>query len=166
MNCIGLFGTCGNSKWRDNFIAEFDKLSINFFNPLVDDWKPEDAEIEAKHLAEDDIILFPITSETYGVGSLSEVGFGVLSAIKLDDRRDFVVMIDMNLSEELMKDADRAKESLRARALVKQHLKAQKLPNVYLVENVEDMKEVAITLFNSNQIKNKINKFSIKSNKN
>jgi len=166
MNCVGLFGTCGNSKWRDDFIAEFDKLSINFFNPLVDDWKPEDAEIEAKHLAEDDIILFPITSETYGVGSLSEVGFGVLSAIKLDDRRDFVVMIDMNLSEELMKDADRAKESLRARALVKQHLKAQKLPNVYLVENVEDMKEVAITLFNSNQIKNKINKFSIKSNKN
>jgi len=165
MNCIGLFGTCGNSKWRDNFIAEFDKLSINFFNPLVDDWKPEDAEIEAKHLAEDEIILFPITSETYGVGSLSEVGFGVLSAIKLDDRRDFVVMIDMNLSEELMKDANRAKESLRARALVKQHLKAQKLPNVYLVENLEDMKEVAITLFNSNQIKNKINKFSIKLSK-
>ena len=162
MECIGLFGTCGSSKWRDEFIEVFDNASIQYFNPMVENWKPEDAEIEAEHLAKDNIILFPITSETYGVGSLSEVGFGVLSAIKLDDRRDFIVMIDMVLSDELMKDEDRAKESLRARALVKQHLKKQNLPNVYLVDNLEDMGEVAITLFRSNVIRNEMKKFSIK----
>jgi len=160
--CIGLFGTCGNSKWRNDLMKAFDEASINYFNPMVNDWKPEDAEIEAEHLATDDIILFPITSETYGVGSLSEVGFGVLSAIKLDDRRDFIVMIDMKLTDELMKDKDRAKESLRARALVKQHLKAQNLPNVYLVENLDDMFEVAFTIFKSNEIKDTIKKFSVK----
>jgi hypothetical protein len=161
-NCIGLFGTCGNSKWRDPFISQYQELGIDFFNPLVDNWKPEDAVEEAKHLAEDNIILFPITNETYAVGSLSEVGFGVLNAIKLDDRRDFVVMIDQKLTDELMKDIDRAKESLRARALVLQHLKAQNLPNVYHVDTLEEMKEVSIAIFESNLVKEKIAKYSIK----
>lgn len=129
---------------------------------MVENWKPEDAEIEAEHLANDNIILFPVTSETYGVGSLSEVGFGILSAIKLDDRRDFIVMIDMVLSDELMKDTERAKESLRARALAKQHLKVQNLPNVYLVDNLDAMAEVAIALFRSNEIRNQMKKFLIK----
>lgn len=162
MNCIGLFGTCGNSKWRNSFIETYDGASIDFFNPLVDDWKPEDAIEEAKHLAKDNIILFPITKETYGVGSLSEVGFGVLSAIKLDDRRDFVVMIEDVLIDELMEDADRAKESLRARALVKQHLKAQNLPNVYLVDTLEDMLHISMTLYKANLMKSEIEHFSIK----
>ena len=159
--CIGLFGTCGNSKWRDPFEGEFIYRDIEFFNPLVDDWKPEDAIIEAEHLAKDNIILFPITKETYGVGSLAEVGFGVLSAIKTDNNRDLVVMIDTELNEELMEDADRAKESLRARALVLEHLKAQNLPNVYLVDNLEDMLNISVTLYESNLVRNKVSNFSI-----
>jgi len=181
-NCVGLFGTCGNSKWRDQFMDNFEGSNIDYFNPMVDNWKPEDAAIEAEHLAADNIILFPITKETYGIGSLSEVGFGVLSAIKLDDRRDFVVMIDQELDASLMpregwkelelspivkelEEAlfERAKESLRARALVLQHLKAQNLPNVYLVDNLEDMLKVSVTLYTSNKVKEDIEKFSIKS---
>jgi len=161
-NCVGLFGTCGNSKWRDTFIDTYEGSEIEFFNPLVENWKPEDAVAEAEHLASDNIILFPITKETYGVGSLSEVGFGVLSAIKLDDRRDFVVLIEQNLIPELLEDKERAKESLRARALVLQHLKAQNLPNVYLVETLDDMLNVSVTLFQSNRVKENIAKFSIK----
>ncbi|RLC46675.1 MAG: hypothetical protein DRH57_05665, partial [Candidatus Cloacimonadota bacterium] len=110
-----------------------------------------------------------------------EVGFGVLSAIKLDDRRDFVVMIDQTLDSSLMprdgwkdleitpleKDIEqglfeRSKDSLRSRALVLQHLKMQNLPNVYLVDNLEDMLNVAVTLYRANIVKEEIAKFSIK----
>lgn len=62
MLCIGLFGTCGTSKWRSTFIDHYNDEGINFFNPQVNDWKPEDAIKEAKHLAEDTVILFPVTS--------------------------------------------------------------------------------------------------------
>ena len=56
--CIGLFGTCGTSKWRDNFIESYDYAKIEYFNPMVENWKPEDAEIKAEHLTTDNIILF------------------------------------------------------------------------------------------------------------
>lgn len=162
MNCVGLFGTCGDSTWRDAFEYVYKEAGINFFNPLVEDWKPEDAVVEAEHLANDNIILFPITKETYGVGSLSEVGFGVLSAIKLDDRRDFVVMIENELIPELMEDKERAKESLRARALVLQHLKKLNLPNVYLVDKLTDMLDISTTLYHSNKVRSEVSKFSMK----
>ena len=82
--CIGLFGTCGNSIWRNDFIAKYNALNINFFNPQKEGWTPEDAQIEAEHLAEDSLILFPVLSETYGLGSLVETGFSVAQAMRLD----------------------------------------------------------------------------------
>ncbi len=69
---VGLFGTCGGSLWREPFEAKYNEQGIVFFNPQVDDWNPSMADIEAQHLAEDEIILFPITGETYGTGSLAE----------------------------------------------------------------------------------------------
>lgn len=33
MECIGLFGTCGSSKWRETFIEMFKRASIDFFQP-------------------------------------------------------------------------------------------------------------------------------------
>lgn len=62
MLCVGLFGTCGGSKWRNNFMLKYNEMGINYFNPQVDDWKPELAEIEAEHLVNDDIVLFPVTN--------------------------------------------------------------------------------------------------------
>lgn len=164
-NCIGLFGTCGESKWRDPFIDLFKSKGIDFFNPQVDDWDPSLAKIEAEHLASDSIILFPITSETYATGSLSEVGFSILNSIRLDNRRDFVVMIEQRLEEELMEDLERAKDSLRSRALVYEHLMSQNLSNIYLVETLEEMLEVSEILYSSNLLKSKISKFSIQNRK-
>lgn len=163
-NCIGLFGTCGNSTWRISFIEKYQELGIEFFNPQVDDWKPELAEVEAEHLASDQIILFPITDETYATGSLAESGFSILNAIKLDDRRDFVILIQKELKKELMdNNPECAKESLRARALVKQHLKKLNFSNLYVVETLEQMLNVSITLWKSYQIRKEIGNFSIKS---
>jgi len=146
--CIGLFGTCGNSKWREPFIHRYNQLGINFFNPQVADWKPENAVIEAEHLAEDAVILFPITSETYATGSLAETGFSLLNAINLEDRRDFVIFIDQKLDDALMKDNTvAAVGSLRARALVKQHLKKLKLANLYYLDSLEYMLDLSVELY-------------------
>lgn len=161
-NVIGLFGTCGRSKWRNQFIDVFNQKQIDFFNPLVDDWKPEDAIIEAEHLVEDAIICFPITSETYGTGSLAETGFSILNAIKLEDRRDFILLIESKLDDDLMQNQELAKESLRARALVLQHLKKLNLSNVYLVETLDEMLNVAIVLHQANSIKQQVENFQLK----
>ncbi len=150
--CVGLFGTCGGSRWRDDFIARYEQDEITFFNPQVDDWKPELAEIEAHHLANDDVVLFPITGETYGTGSLAECGFSILNAIKLDDRRDFVIMIEDELDPSL-DNAELVKESLRARALVKQHLLKLQLPNLYIVGNLSMMLDVSLTLYEAAKLR-------------
>jgi hypothetical protein len=160
--CIGLFGTCGSSKWRDGIIKDFKKEGINYFNPLVKNWTSENAGIETIHLAEDSILLFSITSETYGVASLAEVGYAILRAVLAHDRRDIIVMIDMKLSKELMANKDRAKESLRLRTLVLTHLKMQELSNIYLVDNLDDMALIAKNIYKSNILRNKTASFSIK----
>jgi len=159
MPTVGLFGTCGNSKWRDAFTERYQQLGISFFNPKVDDWQPERAIEEARHLAEDEIILFPITGETYGLGSLAEVGFSILQAIRLDDRRDFVIMIEMSLSEALSDEVARM-ESLKGRALVMQHLKKLRFRNVYLVDTLSEMLEASIQLYRAVEIKKPLERFN------
>ncbi len=150
---IGLFGTCGGSRWREPFEHSYTQNGITSFNPQVDDWDPSMAELEAEHLAQDEIILFPITNETYATGSLAETGFSILQAIRLDDRRDFVIMIDAELSESLMENEIAAKESLRARALVKEHLKKLRLSNLFVVDSLNEMLEVSLALYRAAKIK-------------
>lgn len=156
---IGLFGTCGGSRWRDDFIKSYTAVGIQYYNPQVENWTPECAEEEAEHLANDEIILFPVTSETYASGSLSEVGFSILNAIKMDDRREFVIMIAQTLDENL-NDPIARKESLRSRALVKQHLKKLRLKNVFLVDNLEDMLTVSIQLHESAKVHKQLERFN------
>lgn len=151
MLTVGLFGTCGGSQWRNSFVKKYEELGISFFNPQVEDWKPELAEIEARHLAEDKVILFPVTNETYGTGSLSEVGFSILNAIKLDDRRNFVILIQKDLITEL-NDPIARKESLRARALVLEHLRKLRLSNLYVVNTLEEMLEISIQLYKATEM--------------
>jgi len=152
-----MFGTCGNTTWRkEMFIPAYEQNGlvngVDFFNPQVDDWKPELAQIEAEHLAEDSILLLPVTKETYGTGSLAETGFSILQALKFDDRRDLVILIDETLEDSLMADKVQAKESLRARALVKQHLKKLAYTNLYVVDTLEEMRDLSIKIYQSQKI--------------
>jgi len=144
--CIGLFGSCGGSQWREPFKLAYFNGGIAYFDPQVDDWDPSLAEEEAHHLANDAVIAFAVTRETYAAGSLVECGFSILQAIRLDDRRDFIVMIDSTLDESL-DDPIARRESLTARALVIQHLKKLNLTNVYLVDTFEQMLEVSVKLY-------------------
>jgi hypothetical protein len=149
---IGLFGTCGNSQWRVPFIEHFQKEKIEYFNPVVPDWNPSCAEIEAEHLVEDEIILFPVTDETYGGGSLAEVGFSITQALKSNSERFVVIYVAPKVSDKLREEnAALAKESDRARALCLAHLRKQKhkYPNVYIVENLADMLKATKHLYDA-----------------
>jgi len=161
MLCIGLFGTCGNSEWRNSFIEQYEKKDIKYFNPQVKDWNPELAEIEAQHLVDDDIILFPVTNETSGLGSLAETGYSIMQAINTNVNRSVVIMIDKDVSENLhQSDPTVAKESVRARALVRAHLSKIKRGNIYIVDSLKDMFEISLQLYEAHSILEKINKHS------
>ena len=41
MKKVFLGGTCNESLWRDKLIK---KLEIDYFNPIVKDWTPKDAD--------------------------------------------------------------------------------------------------------------------------
>lgn len=146
MLTVGLFGTCGNSHWREAFIKKYEELGISFFNPQVLGWDQKNAKNEAWHLANDKIILFPVTNESYGSGSLAEMGFYILNAIKQDKRRSFVVMIATDLAPELT-DSFAKKESLRVRKLLSKHLQKLQLSDLYIVNTLEEMLEISIPLY-------------------
>ena len=157
---IGLFGTCDKSHWRDKFIVTYKSQDVPYYNPQVKDWNLQCAQIEAEHLANDRIILFPITHESYGLGSLSEIGFSVLNAIKLNDRRYFVILIDDYLDADLQDDNLR-KESLKNRSLVKNHLLKLGMSNIYLVNSLDDMLQVSLILYQSENLKLAIESYLI-----
>ena len=140
---IGLFGTCGGSTWREPFMHYYKTHGIHCYNPQVEDWDPSLAEIEAEHLANDEIILFPVLAETAGLGSLGEVGFSILQSIKMDESRNVIVMIDKNCTIE---DEAIRNESIRMRALITAHLRKLKYPSVYAVKHLPDMLQLSIEL--------------------
>jgi len=150
MTTIGLFGTCDNNRWRDFFMKTYDAHGISFFNPMVDDWNPGRVDDEAQHLAEDEIVLFPILGWSYGVGSLSELGFGPLRAMRQNAHRSFVIYIEEELHERL-DDPARCKDSFNARKLVPGHLKELGAPNVYLADSLGRMLKVSLQLHEAHQ---------------
>ncbi len=149
MTTIGLFGTCGSSVWRKNFISCYEAKGIAYFNPQVGEgeWHPGMVEEENRHLAEDEIVLFPVTSESTGSGSLAEIGFSIAHALRLNRNRFFVFMIDDACSVEGL-DPAVAKENVKTRALTKSKLKdmAKVVPNVFYVESLTQMLDVSLSL--------------------
>lgn len=67
---VFLGGTCNGSNWRDRLIP---LLSIDYFNPVVDDWTPECQEEELRQRKECDFCLYVITPRMKGVYSIAEL---------------------------------------------------------------------------------------------
>jgi hypothetical protein len=105
-------------------MKRFDSAGIKYFNPVVKDWTPACAEAEAQHLASDRALLFAITDETEGVGSLAETGWAARSAGK-NQQNIFFVIQDYH---EPGKPVDPKNPSNRARALVRAHAKKAGVP--------------------------------------
>ena len=67
---VFLGGTCNESTWRDELI---ELLSIDYFNPVVDDWTEECYQEELKQRKICDYVLYVITPKMSGVYSIAEV---------------------------------------------------------------------------------------------
>lgn len=67
---VFLGGTCNNSTWRDTLIP---MLTIDCFNPVVEDWTPGCQEEEIKQRKECDYVLYCITPRMEGFYSIAEV---------------------------------------------------------------------------------------------
>lgn len=67
---VFLGGTCNNSTWRDELIP---MLTINYFNPVVDDWNEATQQLELEKRETCDYVLYVITPKMTGVYSIAEV---------------------------------------------------------------------------------------------
>jgi hypothetical protein len=67
---VFLGGTCNESNWRSDLI---EKLKLDYFNPVVDDWTPECQVEELRQRQTCDICLYVITPKMTGVYSIAEV---------------------------------------------------------------------------------------------
>ncbi|MFA6537505.1 MAG: hypothetical protein WCT18_03870 [Patescibacteria group bacterium] len=141
---VGLFGTCGSpaSTWRqDIFIPELKKRSLAYFNPQVGpgEWTPEMAKQEAEHLANDEVLVFPISKETSGYGSLGEAGWAILSALLRGQKLGIFVEEDDNMPE----DTQRARTLFKLLATQIQ----QDYPVFHFENTLEDLAQwAAITM--------------------
>lgn len=147
--CVGLFGTCGDSTFRqDLFIPAYEARSIQYFNPQVDDWKPELAATESDHLAFDVVQCWPVLGSTYGAGSLAEQGYSIASSLRAPSPlpKFIIPLIELELDDRLTDPVAR-KESLRARKLAATHLRNSESPFIYPVESLDEMLAVSISLY-------------------
>lgn len=146
---VGLFGTCGSSTFRkDLFIPAYEAQQVPYFNPQVDDWRPELADIESDHLAHDVVQCWPVLGSTYGTGSLAEQGYSIASSLRAPTPlpKFIIAMIEMELDDSLDDEVAR-KESIRARKLAATHLANNASPNVFVVESLDEMLEMSVTLY-------------------
>ena len=70
MKKVFLGGTCAESTWREELI---NKLTIDYFNPVVEDWTEECMVEERKQRETCDYCLYTITPRMKGVYSIAEV---------------------------------------------------------------------------------------------
>lgn len=69
---VFLGGTCNGSTWRNKFIELLDD-SVEYFNPVVDNWNTEAQEKEYIEKQSSDFRLYVITPAMTGVFSIAEV---------------------------------------------------------------------------------------------
>ena len=70
MKKVFLGGTCNGSNWREQLIP---LLTIDYFNPVVEDWTPECMDEEIRQRKECDYCLYVLTPKMKGVYSIAEV---------------------------------------------------------------------------------------------
>lgn len=150
---VGLFGTCGNSTWRKDFINFYLKNNVSFFNPQlgVGEWNPDFANEYVRkehfHLKNDDIIVFAITDETTADVSLSELGFSVNDVLRSSKNRYCIFFIDENCNAPDASEAQ-IKNSIKMRKTVIPKIKklSEETDNVFLVNSIADLYALSLDL--------------------
>lgn len=138
-NVVGLFGTCGDSRWREEIAQPIlEQASVEYFNPVVKDWNEEARLREVDHAANDKVILLVITGETSAIGSLAESGWLALNARV---RGQKLVAVLQNWFAPDDANPQDVKQNNKARDLVRKYIKA--LPEDSNVSVFEDIGEAA-----------------------
>ena len=70
MKKVFLGGTCNGSLWREELIPQ---LTINYFNPVVDDWNEKAYQRELQERENSDYCLYVITPKMTGCYGIAEV---------------------------------------------------------------------------------------------
>lgn len=138
-NIVGLFGTCGNSKWRDSVIPVLEANGIEYFNPVILDWNEECMKNEVLHASLDRVILLVITGETTGIASMAESGWIAAQAIL---RGQCLIMVIEDVDPSLDSNELRINKT---RALMRKYiLSLPKESGVYLFDNINDAVEQVV----------------------
>lgn len=151
---IGLFGTCGKSRWREPFLATYGQLGIRAFNPQVAEWTPACAQAENEHFQQDAILLYPVTAESTGFGSLAEVGLAIVEIERSNrgkepgDTRELLIFIDPACTDPAANETQ-IRDSCRARTLVASKLPAYLGPNIHLCASLDEMLQRSLRLVNA-----------------
>lgn len=144
---VGLFGTCGGSTWRNDFMTTYGEHGVEYFNPDAgDNWHPGMIEDENRHLREDEVILFPVLAETQGVGSLGEIGFSIQNVIRNinnGSNQFLIIMIDDECTDPNATPAE-IKTSNRTRKLVKSKAQEVTHPNILVVNTLQEMMDASL----------------------
>jgi len=90
---VFLGGTCNNSKWRNIMMIYLHNESIDYFNPVVDDWDDTAKQSELNERENCDICLYAITPLMTGVYSIAEV---VDDSNKRPDKTVLVILQEDN----------------------------------------------------------------------
>lgn len=104
---VFLMGTVGGDYedpnrdcWREDIVQPvLDELGVTYYNPVVSNWTEENAEVEARVIAQAETIVLVITETSPSIGSLSESGWAVLSA--LERGQTIIVYIDPTSDDEV-----------------------------------------------------------------
>lgn len=143
---VGLFGTCGNSLWRNEAIPLLESAGIQYFNPVVADWNEESQKAEVDHAADDAVLVVVITGETTGIASLSESGW--IAANALMNGEQSVVFVIQDLNEGVECDPATFKQVNKARSLLRKYIQgiSSRDAEVYWAMTVVDAINKAIEL--------------------
>lgn len=136
--CLGLFGTCAGVPWRETyFIPRLKSDKLPFFNPLSPTGhSPQLAAIEARHMANDRVIVLPVSKESQGIASLAETGWAVLRALL--DGKD--VSIYVQRVDGLDETSHRARELVLEQATTLE----KDYPVFFLTGGIEEMADWAV----------------------
>merc|ERR1719181_2648945 len=99
---VFLGGACGKTTWRkDIAIPLLEQAGVAYFNPQVDEWRPELVEIKAREKARAAVLIFVIDDHTAGISSLIEAAEYAAAG-----KRHLAVMLkDVRVGDELSGDA-------------------------------------------------------------
>ncbi len=162
---IGLFGTCGSSTWRQQFVQHCQNNDISFYNPQLGEgeWNPDFANdyvrAEHFHLANDDIVVFAITNETIASVSLSEFAFSIMDVVRSSANRHVVIYVSEDcIDPKASPDAIIA--SIKARkTVIPKMMKASKESDfIHFCQNMDDLFSATFEIEAMLKVQKSINK--------